>query len=267
LNRSNVFIRLTNTEVVMVESISRFSSGSAILQGVRPTQRPDPAKMAETLVANLDTAKKGYLEVSDLQTAFAQSSTANSTTAVQNAQQVFSAFDSNGDGQATTTEITTTLQALADRQQQGASGAQTGVIQQDMGPGGPGGAGGPPPPPPPATTGTSAAITVSDPADTNGDGTVSATEAIAAIQSTLAATTAQTTAATTASNTTTVASATTATATTTAANETPSTTRTMTDALQRRIMQLMDAYGLQQNTQQTRTGAASSYQSSLSITA
>ncbi|WP_105074334.1 EF-hand domain-containing protein [Chromatium okenii] len=249
----------------MVESISRFSSGSAILQGVRPTQRPDPAKMAETLVANLDTAKKGYLEVSDLQTAFAQSSTANSTTAVQNAQQVFSAFDSNGDGQATTTEITTTLQALADRQQQGASGAQTGVIQQDMGPGGPGGAGGPPPPP--ATTGTSAATTVSDPADTNGDGTVSATEAIAAIQSTLAATTAQTTAATTASNTTTVASATTATATTTAANETPSTTRTMTDALQRRIMQLMDAYGLQQNTQQTRTGAASSYQSSLSITA
>lgn len=260
----------------MVDSISGFNN-STMMPSVGRMQRPDSAKMAETLVANLDTAQKGYLEVSDLQTAFAQSSTANSTTAVQNAQQVFSAFDGNGDGQATTAEITTTLQALADRNNpaQGTNNAAGGGNgnAQSIGQGGPGGPGGPgaPPPPPPAATdstaNTTAAATLTDPADTNGDGVVSATEALAAIQSTLAATTTQTTATT--SNTTTATTTTTAatTAATPAANENTSTTRTMTDALQRRIMQLMDAYGLQQNTQQTRTGATSTYQSGLSITA
>lgn len=247
----------------MVDSISGFNSSSAMMPNVGRMQRPDPAKMAEALVTNLDTTNKGYLEVADLQTAFAQGSTANSTTAVQDAAQVFSAFDNNGDGQATTAEITTTLQALADRQQQGTNGAETGGTQESGGLNGPGAP--PPPPPPAATTDTSAASTLIDPADTNGDGVVSATEALAALQATQTTTAATNT--TTATAATEASAATATTAATTATTETPSTTRTMTDALQRRIMQLMDAYGLQQTAQQTRTGAASTSQSGLSITA
>jgi Ca2+-binding EF-hand superfamily protein len=253
-----------NTEVVMVNSIS----GASMLPSMTRIQRPEPLKAAETLITNLDTQKKGYLEVADVQAAFEQVS-ANSTTAVQDAKQVFSAFDGNGDGQATAEEIAGALQNLADSSQfaQGMNAGAGGGPGMG-GPGGPGGAGGPPPPPPPQaeSSDSTTAVTLLDPNDTNGDGVVSAAESLTA---TLAASQTVTASTATTSATTTATASTTATAPAAVSNVEMTGSRSSgSDALQQRIMRLMDAYGLAQPAQQqSRAGIASTYQTGLSLMA
>jgi hypothetical protein len=144
------------------------SSGYAMMP-----QRPDPAKMTDALFAKLDTTGKGYLEKSDLQSAL------NPTDSKTSVDAAFAKLDSNSDGKLTKSEVSDGIKKLAD-----ALGNQ--LNQTRMGQGPAVGKGGPPPPPPPnksASSSDSSSSTSSntsiDPADSNGDGTVSAQEALA----------------------------------------------------------------------------------------
>lgn len=148
------------------------SIGSSGSYAMRP-QRPDPTKMTDALFAKLDTTGKGYLEKSDLQSAVNPSDTkANIDTA-------FAKLDNNSDGKLTKSEVSDGIKKLAD-----ALGNQ--LNQTRMGQGPAVGKGGPPPPPPPdkstsssdSSSSTSSNTSI-DPADSNGDGTVSAQEALA----------------------------------------------------------------------------------------
>ena len=98
----------------------------------------------------------------------------------------FTEADSNGDGKVNRDEAM--AYAKASGQEQGTDAAQAAG-----GAGGPQGAGGPPPGPPPggaasATSDDSTATASTDPADTNGDGKVSAKEAVEYLLSQLATT-------------------------------------------------------------------------------
>lgn len=73
--------------------------------------RPDPTQMASKLFSKLDTKNQGYIEQSDLQSAFAQiGSTADSSSV----EEVFKQFDSNSDGKVTKDEFSDTLSQLAE---------------------------------------------------------------------------------------------------------------------------------------------------------
>lgn len=100
-------------------------------------QRPDPSQMASKLFSKLDTKGQGYLEKSDLASAFSQIGSDSSV------DDVFSALDGDSDGKVSESEFSsglTKLQETLDSQ----------FNQMRMaGAGGPQGQGGTPPPPPP----------------------------------------------------------------------------------------------------------------------
>jgi len=121
------------------------SIGSSMMSGMQRMQRPDPAKMANDLFSKLDTTGKGYLEKSDLQSAFDQmsstsGSTSSSSSGTASASDVFKSLDSDSDGKITQDEMTSGLQKIAD---------QLDSQFNKMRMGGMPGAGGMPPPPPP----------------------------------------------------------------------------------------------------------------------
>lgn len=153
------------------------SSSSAMMSGAM--KRPDPSKMANDLFSKLDTTGKGYIEKSDLETALSNmsesgSSSGATTSSKAEADALFSKMDSNGNGKVTKEEMSATVQKIAAE----LDGQSPRMRLQG---------GSPPPPPPPPQGGSSASSTdnstsnqtSSDPADTNGDGTVSAIEALA----------------------------------------------------------------------------------------
>ncbi len=110
------------------------------------SHRPDPGKMAEALFSQLDTKGQGYIEKSDLQSAFDQTATSSSTSSAS-VDQVFSQLDGNGDGKVSQDEMSSSLSKLASEldsqfNQMRMSGGMHGMS-------GMGGAGGMPPPPPP----------------------------------------------------------------------------------------------------------------------
>ncbi|PLK48622.1 EF-hand domain-containing protein [Uliginosibacterium sp. TH139] len=99
------------------------------------------SSMASSLFARLDTKSQGYIEKTDLQSAFEQISGAS------DADEIFSALDGDSDGKLTESELTSSLTKLAEEldnqfNAMRMSGAMAGM-------GGPGAAGGMPPPPPP----------------------------------------------------------------------------------------------------------------------
>lgn len=129
----------------MVSSVgSHYSANSAYTTRTRP----DPSEVASKLFSKLDTKGQGYIQESDLESAFSKvyssSSSASATAtdsssssqASSDASQLFSALDSNSDGQVTESEFSSGLQQLADALD---SQAFSGRMQ---------GAGGMPPPPP-----------------------------------------------------------------------------------------------------------------------
>jgi Ca2+-binding EF-hand superfamily protein len=209
------------------------------------------SQMASLLFSKLDTKSQGYLEKSDLESAFSQiSSTTSGSSSTTSADDVFSALDTNSDGKVTQDEFATVLAKLRDSV---SSQFSSGQMQ---------GAGGMAPPPPPANdagftkdelTSQLQSADSSDTkrtdlinkivnnftaADTDGDGKVSFKEAMAYDKSTQSTSSASST-------------DTSSTATTTA-----STTANNTDAqLMMKIMQLMQAYGTGQN--QENSGIAS----------
>lgn len=186
---------------------------------------------ASSLFSQLDTSNKGYLDESDLSTAFsALLSTGSSTSS--SASNLFSSMDSDQDGKVSEDELASTLQTLVDQlNSQYDASRMAGAMSQQM-----------PPPPPPADGSQedrgltademqSIASTTTDSkladllntvsanfsaADTDGDGRVTRSEAMAYQQSTQSSNTASAT----------------------------STTNTDSEALvTRRILELLQAYG------------------------
>lgn len=108
------------------------------------------SQMATQLFSRIDTKSQGYIEKSDLASAFSQissrstsstSSASSSASASASVDDVFSALDSNSDGKVTKDEFASVLAQL--QEQMDSQRVQGG------GQGGPHGAGGRPPPPPP----------------------------------------------------------------------------------------------------------------------
>lgn len=217
--------------------------------------RPDPSQMASKLFSKLDTKNQGYLEKSDLQSAFSQiSSTGGSDTSTASVDDVFSQLDSNSDGKVTKDEFSSTLKKLADELDSQFNSMRMGGAG---GMGSASGMGGMPPPPPPSggeggddagftkdeltsqlkeigssdsqrSSLISKVVSNFDQADSDGDGKVSLKEAMAYDQST------RTSATSSASGD----------ATGAAAADSASGTSTNNDAqVMMKIMQLMQAYG------------------------
>ena len=158
------------------------------------------SQLSSKLFSALDTKSQGFLEKSDFVSAFSKISSTSSSTNSSSASvdDVFSALDSNSDGKVTKDEFASTLAKL---QEQLDSSRMHGG-----GHGGPQGAGGPPPPPPASDAGftkdelssqleessssdsqrtelLSKIVSNFEAADTNSDGKVSFTEAMAYDQS------------------------------------------------------------------------------------
>lgn len=79
-------------------------------------QRPNPAKMADSLFSKLDTSGKGYLEKSDLQSAFNQLSSSGKlagSKSVASSDEIFQKLDGNSDGKVTKDEMTIAIEKLA----------------------------------------------------------------------------------------------------------------------------------------------------------
>lgn len=84
-------------------------SSGMMMQG---TRRPDPAKMAENLFAKLDAGGQGYIEKSDLQSAFDKISSSSEKSS--SVDELFTKLDTDSDGKVTKSEFTDTLKKVAE---------------------------------------------------------------------------------------------------------------------------------------------------------
>ncbi|MFZ2855122.1 MAG: EF-hand domain-containing protein [Rhodocyclaceae bacterium] len=235
-----------------MSSISGIASSSSMMQGMqgmRGMKKPDPAEMADNLFSKLDTSGQGFIQKSDLQSAFAQiSSSSQASDTSSNVDELFSQLDTDSDGKVTKQEFSDTLQKLSEQlEQQFQSSRMQGAMQ----------AGGMPPPPPPGggdqgmskeqlssaaaeigSTDSGLASMLSnvaenfDAADTNSDGKVSLQETIAYEQSK--------------SNASSLTGATSSASSSSASSSSTSSTSAGADLegnVMRQIMKLMQAYG------------------------
>jgi Ca2+-binding EF-hand superfamily protein len=86
-----------------------------MMGGMNGMQRPDPSKMADKLFSKLDTKGQGYIEKSDLQSAFDQISSKSASGNTSSVDDVFSTLDGDGDGKVTQQEMSDGVQKLADQ--------------------------------------------------------------------------------------------------------------------------------------------------------
>lgn len=211
---------------------------------------------ANSLFTKLDTKNQGYLEKSDLQSAFSKISSSSGSASVDD---VFSQLDGNQDGKVTQDEMSSAIQQLSDQldSQFNTSRMQGGGAHE--------GGGGKPPPPPPPEGADSAGFTKDeltsqlaqigssdsqrsdliskivenfDKADANGDGKVSMTEAMAYDKSTQSSSSSSTSSASSDSSSSSGSSATT------------DSQRTELQVLMK-VMQLMQAYKVTGDDSQT----------------
>jgi len=84
-----------------------------MMGGIKGMQRPDPSKIADNLFSKLDTKGQGYIEKSDLQSAFDQVS--SKSTSGASVDDVFAALDGDSDGKVTKQEMSDSVQKLADQ--------------------------------------------------------------------------------------------------------------------------------------------------------
>lgn len=191
------------------------------------------SQMASNLFSKLDSKNQGYIEKSDLQSAFDQISSSSNSGNAASVDEVFKQLDGDGDGKVTKQEMSDSLTKMAEQLDSQFNSMRTG------------GRGGMPPPPPPEGTdsagftkdelqsqldeiGTSDSkrsslisniVSNFDEADTDGDGKVSMQEAMTFDKSSQTSTTAST--------------------------STDSSSSTNTEAeIMKRIMQLMHAYSV-----------------------
>ncbi len=124
-----------------MSSIGNISGyGASAMSGMPRMQRPDPSKMAEELFSKLDAKGQGYIEKSDLESAFGQLSPTRASENSASVEEVFNSLDGDGDGKVTQDEISSSLQKLT---------AELDAQFNKMREGGMKGMGGMPPPPPP----------------------------------------------------------------------------------------------------------------------
>lgn len=117
--------------------------------------RPDPSQMASKLFSKLDSSNQGYIEKSDLQSALSQigdsssssSSSTGGTSGTSSADDLFAQLDSNGDGKVTKDEFTSSLKKLSDELDSQFNNMRMNGFGGQQG-GGMSAAGGMPPPPP-----------------------------------------------------------------------------------------------------------------------
>lgn len=177
--------------MITIGSSSGFFSNTQAMGNQRP-QRHDPGKLVDEIFAKLDTKGQGYLEKSDLQSAFEASSSGKSASV----DEIFSSLDGDGDGKITKDEMSSGLKKLAEELDNQFNAGRLAKARGNM------------PPPPPAgdagfskeqlSTQLDEATTAGDSqradlldaivnnfsdADSNGDGKVSFQEAIAYDQS------------------------------------------------------------------------------------
>lgn len=100
-----------------MSSISSVSGNSSMMmQNMRGMKRPDPAEMAANLFSKLDTTGQGYIQKSDLQTAFNTiASDSSSATDTSSVDELFSQLDSDSDGKVTEQEFSDTLKQVAEQ--------------------------------------------------------------------------------------------------------------------------------------------------------
>lgn len=233
----------------MSTSISSIGSYTPAMMGMTRQPKPDSNKLAADLFAQIDTSGKGYIEQSDLETAFQQVASTDSTTSTD---ELFSSLDSDGDGKVTESELSSGLKSLMDSLDTQFDAMRMADAMSGMN--GMAGMNGMPPPPPPesdqgftkdelqsqiseiGSTDSQRADFLSnivdnfDSADANGDGRVTFEEAMAFDKT--SSTDGASSTSTTSSNTTDDTSSSSSTAATTDAQ------------LAMRLMQLMGAYGL-----------------------
>lgn len=148
--------------------------------GMNGAQCQAPSKMVDQLFSKLDTKNQGYIEKSDLQSAFDQVSSKSSSGNTPSADDVFQALDGDGDGKVTKQEMSDGVTKLADQlesqfqsmRMSGKGGGMGGISKSDISGMAESAAG-------------SASQTLNtlaqnfDAADTNQDGEISAQEAMA----------------------------------------------------------------------------------------
>lgn len=88
---------------------------SAMMGGMNGMQRPDPSKMADKLFSKLDTKGQGFIEKSDLQSAFDQVASKSSSSNTPSVDDVFKVLDGDGDGKVTQQEMFDSVRKLADQ--------------------------------------------------------------------------------------------------------------------------------------------------------
>ncbi|MFZ6759013.1 EF-hand domain-containing protein [Undibacterium sp. Ji50W] len=144
-------------------SSNYFSQASS---GVQRHGRGDPAKIADSVFSKLDTKNQGYLEISDLETAFgnisdtSSSTTSSSTTSTASStssagtsntsssstvNDLFKKLDSDGDGKVTKDEFSSGIKKLSDELESQFNARRTSGSRPPPPPdggGGPGGDGG-----------------------------------------------------------------------------------------------------------------------------
>ena len=229
------------------------SSALSQVSGRHHHRQQDSSKLASELFSSIDTSGKGYIEKSDLESAF-QKLSSSSTSSTAAADQLFSTLDANADGKVTQDEMTSGIKKLSAALDSQFQSARMNAAMA--------GAGSMPPPPPANDAGftkdqlqsqidqigstdskrsalLSKIVANFSAADTNGDGKVSFQEAMAYDQST-------------SSSTTTVA----ATATSSTASTDSGTTSTSDAQLMLQVMKLAQAYGIVGHHQQSSTVSA-----------
>lgn len=108
------------------------------------------ASWTNTLFTRLDTKNQGYLEKSDLQSAFGKVSAANKASGTASVDEVFAQLDGDSDGKVTQNELASALQTLA-------SELDSQFNSMRMQRGGKGHGDMPPPPPPDEANGVGSA--------------------------------------------------------------------------------------------------------------
>lgn len=142
-----------------IGSIGNSSAYSNAASNVQ-RQRPDRSKIADEVFSKIDTKSQGYLEVSDLESAFSKissgtsSSSATSGTSASNSANaasitdLFKKLDDNGDGKVTKSEFSDGLKKLSDQLDSQFNASRTTDATGTQANQGAQGAKGAPPPPP-----------------------------------------------------------------------------------------------------------------------
>jgi Ca2+-binding EF-hand superfamily protein len=126
-----------------MNGISSLSGSMNMPQSMFGMRRPSPEEAAQQLFSELDTSGQGYIELSDLETAFQNVSSVSSASSAEadesDLEELFSQLDSDGDGKITEQEFTDSLARIDQQMNELFAQMRQQETMGNM----------PPPPPPP----------------------------------------------------------------------------------------------------------------------